>query len=104
MPDLACLDQLPDRAGDVLDRHVRVDPVLVEEVDAIGPEPLRATPSATCRMCAGPAVEARSAGRRASKSKPNLVAITTLSAHGRERLADEFLVGEGPRLRPCRRT
>ena len=29
-----------------------------------------------------------------SMSKPNLVAITTLIAHRRERLADEFLVGE----------
>ena len=32
--DLACLDQVLHRAGDVLDRHVRVDAVLVEEIDA----------------------------------------------------------------------
>ena len=31
--DLAFGDQLLDGAGDVLDRHVRVDPVLVEQVD-----------------------------------------------------------------------
>ena len=29
-------DELPDRAGHVLDRHGRVDPVLVIEVDAVG--------------------------------------------------------------------
>ena len=31
--DLALGDQLLDRAGDLFDRHVRVDAVLVEEVD-----------------------------------------------------------------------
>ncbi len=36
--DLACVDELPDRAGDLLDRHVGVDLVLVEDVDVTGPE------------------------------------------------------------------
>ena len=31
--DLAFTHQLADRAGDVLDRHGRIDAVLVEEVD-----------------------------------------------------------------------
>ena len=39
-PDLACLDQVLDRAGDVLDRHVRIDPVLVEQVDHVGVQAL----------------------------------------------------------------
>ena len=34
MPDLARRDQVLDRAGDLLDRHVGIDPVLVEEIDA----------------------------------------------------------------------
>ena len=38
--DLAFLDQVLHRAGHVLDRHVRIDAVLVEQVDAVGPEPL----------------------------------------------------------------
>ena len=38
--NLALRHQVLDRAGDVLDRHLRVDPVLVEEVDAVGPKAL----------------------------------------------------------------
>ena len=41
--DLPLLDQLLHGAGHVLDRDVRVDAVLVEEVDRVGPEPLRAS-------------------------------------------------------------
>jgi hypothetical protein len=37
--DLAFLDQVPDRAGDVFNWHVRVDAVLVEEVDGVDLEP-----------------------------------------------------------------
>jgi hypothetical protein len=37
--DLALLDQLPDRAGDVLDRYIGVDAVLVEDVDVVVPPP-----------------------------------------------------------------
>ena len=39
MGDLALLDQLPDRAGNVFDGHAGVDPVLVEQVDPLGSEP-----------------------------------------------------------------
>ena len=38
--DLALADQFLHRAGHVLDRHVRIDAVLVEQVDAVGPQPL----------------------------------------------------------------
>ena len=38
--DLAGLDEFLDRAGDVLDSHVRVDAVLVVEVDGVHAEPL----------------------------------------------------------------
>ena len=38
--DLARLDQLLHRPGHVLDGHVRVDAVLIEQVDGIDPEPL----------------------------------------------------------------
>jgi hypothetical protein len=37
--DLPGLDQFLDGAGDVLDRHLRVDAVLVEQVDGVGAEP-----------------------------------------------------------------
>ena len=37
---LAFADQLLDRARDVLDRHVRIDAVLIEQIDDVGLEPL----------------------------------------------------------------
>jgi hypothetical protein len=39
--DLALVDQLLDGAGDLLDRDVGIDPVLVEQVDAVGAKPLQ---------------------------------------------------------------
>ena len=38
---LACGDELAHGAGDILDRHRRVDAVLVEQVDVVGPQPLQ---------------------------------------------------------------
>jgi hypothetical protein len=63
MPDLALPDQLLNGAGDILDRHVRIDAVLVEEIDVIGletlqrglghlPDALRATVEARGRVAA----------------------------------------------------
>ena len=40
MLDLALPDQVLHGARDVFDRNVRVDAVLIEQVDDIGPEPL----------------------------------------------------------------
>src|SRR5579863_4814375 len=37
--DLACLNQFLHRAGHVFDRHVRVNPVLIEQVDCLYLEP-----------------------------------------------------------------
>jgi len=37
--DLSLVDQLLDRAGHVLDRHVGIDPVLVKKVDVVGAQP-----------------------------------------------------------------
>ena len=80
VPDLARLDQLLHRAGDVLDRDARVDAVLVEQVDRVGPEPLqRRVDAALDRLRA--AVEP-AAVRPSSRSKPNFVAITTWSRTG----------------------
>jgi hypothetical protein len=38
--DLAFQNQVLHRARHVLDRHARVDAVLVEQIDDVGPEPL----------------------------------------------------------------
>ena len=39
--DLALLDQTPDGARDVFDRHVRIHAVLIEEIDRIDTEPFQ---------------------------------------------------------------
>ena len=38
MQDLALRHQVLDGPGDILDRHLRVDAVLVQEIDTIGPQ------------------------------------------------------------------
>ena len=39
MPDLALSDEVADGPGHVFDRHLRIDSVLVEQVDVVSPEP-----------------------------------------------------------------
>ena len=46
------LDQITDRVGHLLDRHGRIDVVLIEQVDMVGAKP-RSEPSATSRICSG---------------------------------------------------
>jgi hypothetical protein len=41
MLHLAAGDELLHRAGDIFDRHIGVGPVLVEEINAVGLEPLQ---------------------------------------------------------------
>jgi hypothetical protein len=41
MPDLALLNEVPDGACNVLDRYGGIDAVLIEQVDAVGPEALQ---------------------------------------------------------------
>jgi hypothetical protein len=41
MAHLPGRDELPHRTGDVLDRHLRVHPVLVEQVDRLDAQPLQ---------------------------------------------------------------
>ena len=83
MPHLAGCDQVLDRAGDVLDRHLWVDAVLVVQIDAVGPQPAERVPTAR-RMLLGPAVTGHRRARHRSlrRSKPNLVAIFTWSRTG----------------------
>lgn len=40
--NLALLDQVFDNVGDLFHRHFGIDAVLVQEIDVIGPEPLKA--------------------------------------------------------------
>ena len=76
--DLAGGDEVADGAGDVFDGDVRVDAVLVEEVDVVGAQPAQRVVG-DLSDAFGPAVGP--VGRRPS-AKPNLVAITTWSRIG----------------------
>lgn len=40
MPDLAGRDQAFDRAGHILNRHMRIDPALAEPVNNLDPKPI----------------------------------------------------------------
>jgi hypothetical protein len=53
--DLTFLNQVFDGAGDVLNRHVRVNPMLIEQIDVVGLKSLerRFGDSAIPLMCAG---------------------------------------------------
>ena len=89
---LPCLDQVLHRSGDVFDRHIRIDAVLIEQVDRIDLEPLERGLGDLLDVrragCPGPA------GSPDSNLNPNLVAITTCIAERSERFADELFVGE----------
>src|SRR5207245_8092410 len=71
---LSLPDQVCEGSCHVFDRHVRVDTVLIIEIDDVGPEPLQRTLDALLEVL-GPAVLHR--GPAGISSDPNLVAITT---------------------------
>ena len=79
MADLPLFDQLFDRAGHVLDRHVGINAVLVKQVDVVAAQPAQRAPSSASRMCSGRLSSLRSLP---SREKPNLVAMTTWSRSG----------------------
>jgi hypothetical protein len=64
---------------DVFDRHLRIDTVLVEQVEPLDPDRLREA-VATARICSG--LLSSPAGAPSSMWNPNLVAITTWSRNG----------------------
>ena len=84
---LPCLNQVLDGAGDVFDRHVGVDSVLVEEVDDIDLEPLERGVGDLSDVL-GAAVEALPAGAS--------VGIEIESELG----GDDHLVAEGSEASP----
>ena len=89
--DLAARDQILDRAGDLLDRHGRIDAVLVEQIDPIGLEPLQRRVGHFLDV-RGPAIEPCLLA--VFESEAELRRDHDLIADGRERLADELFVGE----------
>ena len=97
---LALLDQLLDRAGDVFDRHVRVDAMLIEQVDAVGPQALerRRRRPAGCAPAGCPrrAARSRRGSRTWSRSRPGRGRAPALRPP-----APRSRTGHRPR--PCRR-
>ncbi len=94
MLDLALGDQVPDRAGDVLDRHVGIDAVLIEQVDGLDPQPLQRGFGDPPDLL-GPAVQARPRLRPGRiEVEPEFGRDHDLAAEGLQRLADEVFIGE----------
>ena len=80
--DFALPDQVLHRSRHVFDGHVRIDAVLIEQVDGIDPESLERA-LATCLMCSGRLSRPTQPGAPSGRSlNPNLVAITNCSRTG----------------------
>ena len=90
MADLALLHEAGHRPDRVGDRHLRVDPVLVEEVDRLDPEPPQAR-LAGLRHVVGMAVRAAPLAARAA-DVAELRADEDPVAPALERAADQLLV------------
>ena len=86
MPHFAFLDQLFHRAGDVLDRHLRIDAMLIEQIDRLDAQaPQR--PLDDLSDVVGPAVEAVRSRREDREAE--LGGDDDLAAERRQRLADQ---------------
>jgi hypothetical protein len=92
VPDLPFLDQVLHRARDVFDGHVRIDAVLVEQVDRLDPEAAQRGFGHLADV-RRPAVEA--ALPVGFERERELGGDHDLVAEWSERVADELLVGEG---------
>ncbi len=95
MPGLALGDQVAHGSGDVLDRHVGIDPVLVQEVDRLDAQALQRAihgPANMLRAAADPMVLAR----LGIDVEAELGGDHHRVADRAERFADHLLVGEGP--------
>ena len=92
--DLARLDEFLDGAGDVLDRHLRVDAVLVQQVDPVGAEPPQRAVHGVADVVGW--LDSPVWRPSASKAKPNLVAMTTWSRTGASASPTSSSLTNGP--------
>ena len=93
--DLPGLNQFLHRAGHVFDGHVRVDAMLIQQVDAFHPEPLERAFDGLLDVLR-PAVHARRSRPMiaAAQIEPELRGDHHFAAEGRQRLAHELFVDE----------
>ncbi len=94
MADLAGGNQILHGAGDVLDRHVGIDAVLIEQVDHLDVQPLQRSVRHRLDVL-GPAVQRPVPLGHGPDVEPELGRDHDLVAHRRQRLADQFLVDIG---------
>jgi hypothetical protein len=95
MPDLTVGDQLLHCPGDVLDRNVRVDAVLVEQVNPVGPQSRERRIGYLPNVLWAAVESATLAGDRVDV-ECELGRYDDVIADRGEGLADEFLVSERP--------
>src|SRR4029077_7000395 len=91
MLNLALCDQILHRAGDVLDRDIGIDPVLVEQVDRLNPQPLQ---RAFGRLPDAFGATVKPAGSAVTEVVAELGGDDDVLSEWLQRLAHEFLVGE----------
>ena len=90
MLDLARSDQIPDRARDILDGNVGVDPMLVVEIDGLDPQPFQRAFDRLSDMV-GAAVECAGA-----ETMTELGGDDDVLAERLQRLSDKLLLVNGP--------
>ena len=93
MLDLAFPNQVLHRSGHVFDRHVRIDTVLIEQIDGLDPEPLQRAFDSLFDVFR-PAVQARRTGPpiAATEVEPELGSDRHLPAERSESFAHELFV------------
>jgi hypothetical protein len=91
--DLAFPDEVLHRAGNVLDGYVRIDAVLIEEIDAIGLQPLERGLGDLSDVFRA-AIEATLLARLRIEVEPEFGGDHHLLTERREGFADEFFVRE----------
>ena len=89
--DLALAHEVGEPADGILDRHVRIDPVLIEQVDRVDPEPLERPLDRRARI-GGAAVDADDLS--AVEPEAELGRDHQPVALAADRLGHQFLVGE----------
>jgi len=94
MFDLSGFDQVLHRAGYVFDRHVRIDAVLIEQINGIDLEPLKRGVDDLFDVLR-PAVQAALLAGRRIEIETELGRNHHFTLKGSERLTHQFFVGEG---------
>src|SRR5579875_2435153 len=92
--DLALGDQLPHGAGDIFDRHVRIDAVLVEQIDRLDAQAPEGSLDGAADVI-GPAADAPVLPGARIDVETELGGDDDPLAVGPQCLADDLLVHEG---------